>query len=31
MLDTAHLSNIESSREFSEALCSFCHANDPTA
>ncbi len=31
MLDTAHLSNIESSREFSEALRSFCHANDPAA
>ena len=27
-LDTAHLSNIESSREFSEALRSFCRAND---
>ena len=26
-LDAAHLSNIESSREFSEALSSFCRAN----
>ena len=26
--DTAHLSNIESSRNFSEALSSFCRAND---